>query len=300
MMNLEWRYLTRLAAVPGFAAVYLTYTGLPESLRFLDRKRPRGEVVAALEWMRDLNGRGEVDVYDWTSTEPPTDAGLTPLLSRPLMVTLMGISCSTFVLNFSYFGMVYALPLVLPKVELGVSASVNILLSTGVEIVGLVLAVHLSKHLSRKAALFIYLGGMIFCVSLLCVCLQSAPQSEAEAPAWLHGVVTTLSSLAVSGTKLAVSIGWVFVYVYSVEVFPTSCRAFGSAAAVAVGRLGSISAPLVFEALLKVTGSPYSFFVAMVGMEVANVLAILQLPVETKDRQLGDISTETQCLQKAV
>lgn len=301
MADLDWRYLTRLAAAPGVLVLYLVYVGMPESLRYLDRKRRHQDVVAELERMRDLNGRSEVDVHSWESSEPSTDAGLAPLLTRPLFRTLMGISCSTFVLNYSYFGLVYALPLVLPKVELGISATVNILLSTCVEMAGLVLATFLSKTLSRKAALLIYLGGMSACVSLLCACLALAPGAdEVQSLMPYHSAIMTFSSAAVSGAKLCISIGWVFVYVYSVEVLPTSCRAFGSAAAMAFGRLGSIASPLVFEALLELTGKPYQFFAAMVALASANILAVIQLPVETKDRQLGEISTEIECLQKVI
>lgn len=299
MADLDWRYLTRLAAAPGVLVLCVVYVGLPESLRYLDRKRGRQEVVATLERMRDQNGRSEVDVHSWESSEPSTDPGLAPLLTRPLFRTLMGISFSMFVLNYSYFGLVYALPLVLPKVELGISATANILLSTCVEMAGLLLATFLSRTLSRKAALLIYLGGMSACVSLLCACLALAPEAgEAIMP--YHSLAMTLSSAAVSGTKLCISIGWVFVYVYSVEVLPTSCRAFGSAAAMAFGRLGSIAAPLVFEALLERTGKPYQFFAAVVALALANIAAVIQLPVETKDRQLGEISAEIECLQKVI
>jgi len=301
MADLDWRYLTRLAAAPGVFVLYVVYVGMPESLRYLDRKRRHEEVVATLERMRDLNGRSEVDIHSWESSEPSTDAGLAPLLTRPLFRTLVGISCSTFVLNYSYFGLVYALPLVLPKVDLGISATINIFLSTCVEMAGLVLATFLSKTLSRKAALLIYLGGMSVCVSLLCSCLAFAPRAdEVQAVMPHHGVIMTFSSAAVSGTKLCISIGWVFVYVYSVEVLPTSCRAFGSAAAMAFGRLGSIASPLVFEALLEFTGKPYQFFAAMVVLALANIVAVIQLPVETKDRQLGEISSEFECLQKVI
>jgi len=177
-----------------------------------------------------------------------------------------------------------------------ISAAVNILLSTGVEVAGLGLATLLSRTLSRKAALLIYLCGMAGCISLLCACLACVPKAD-EAAMDQQSAAMALSSVAVCGAKLCVSIGWVFVYVYSVEVLPTSCRAFGSASAVAFGRLGSISSPLIFEALLELTGKPYQFFVAMVGLAFLNIFAVFQLPVETKDRQLGDISSEFQCLQ---
>ncbi|CAK0809168.1 unnamed protein product [Prorocentrum cordatum] len=101
---------------------------------------------------------------------------------------------------------------------------------------------------------------------------------------------------------LCISIGWVFVYVYSVEVLPTSCRAFGSAAAMAFGRLGSIASPLVFEALLEEIHRQALpvLRIAMVVLALANIVAVIQLPVETKDRQLGEISSEFECLQKVI
>merc|ERR1711918_315146 len=85
-------------------------------------------------------------------------------------------------------------------------------------------------------------------------------------------------------SRLALSVGFVLVYTYVSEVFPTAFRSSGCATAFAVGRLGSIAAPIAAE-----QGALWASTLALLAV---NGFAVGLLPIETKDKALGDIAAE--------
>lgn len=101
-----------------------------------------------------------------------------------------------------------------------------------------------------------------------------------------------LLMFGLSVNRIAIQAGFLFVHMYAVESFPTSIRTTGSSAAIACGRCGAISAPLVFELVAPI--NTMLFFLVLVGLLVVNLVLILLIPlVETAgkplmpDRKLG-------------
>jgi len=294
--KLAWRELTIGFATQGFAVFALSYFALPESLRYLDYRGSRERAVSTLRWMRSFNGRPEVDVDVWRSSEPEVGDGFAPVFSRSLLTTTLTMCFMTFFLNLSYYGVVYALPQVLPSMDSGGSPFATLMVVSIVEVLGFVVSIPLCHKVTRRCALLIYLIGVGLATAAF-IAVDCLLRSEGFSASASPLTMLLLVRLPVSASRLFQSLGWTVVYVYVTEVYPTSCRAFGGSVAVAVGRFGGIMAPLFFEWLLVVTGRATGFFVVLLIMAMLNVLFVEMLPVETKDRQLGDISEEARSLK---
>jgi hypothetical protein len=79
------------------------------------------------------------------------------------------------------------------------------------------------------------------------------------------------------GNKFSVCLGFLIVYLYSVEIYPTSCRTTGTSLCLASGRLGSILCPLVYEYCAQF--NPLFFFCLMILLMFINFLMLMLLPL---------------------
>lgn len=79
------------------------------------------------------------------------------------------------------------------------------------------------------------------------------------------------------GNKFSVCLGFLIVYLYSVEIYPTSCRTTGTSLCLASGRLGSILCPLVYEYCAQF--NPLFFFCLMILLMFVNFLMLMLLPL---------------------
>merc|ERR1719491_749521 len=93
------------------------------------------------------------------------------------------------------------------------------------------------------------------------------------------------------GVKCSVDIGYVVVYVYLGEVYPTKVRVTGGAVCIAGGRIGSMLAPLAYELLTAWTGTFIAFFVANAVLCLTNIPLIGLLPFETFNASLSASDT---------
>lgn len=294
MEQLDWRRLTIWAVIPGAFLIGPAYKWLLESPRFLDQSKQRAEAVMVLRRMGELNHCPEVDVTNWSVSDMP-NAGIMTIFGRPLRYTTLTICCSTFVLNFAYYGSYYVYPQLLPDRKLFFPPAGNMILNVCIETVGYAIAVTLEKSqcISRRQGLLFYLVFLSLFSFLFVIAIGLAPRSD-EVLQSHHALPMALLSLAMYGNAITISVGWIFVYVYAAEVYPTACRASGSGIGIAFGRLGSILCPLVFEALSSEGYQYQIYFVIIVVVAVLNALCVSGLPVETKDRQLGAIAEESQ------
>lgn len=200
------------------------------------------------------------------------------------------MSLVAFFLNFAYYGSMYALPQVLPGLTLGMSVLASLLLTSTVETTGFIFAIALCRHVTRKASLLVYLLGVGATTAIFLGALHYGSSDGGEVSVSAAVVV----NVAVAAGRFFQSVGWAVAYVYVSEVYPTSCRAFGASVAVAMGRLGGIIAPLAFEWLLDATASPSAFFTLVLALAALSAGLVQGLPMETKDRQLGEIGREAQ------
>jgi len=98
-----------------------------------------------------------------------------------------------------------------------------------------------------------------------------------------------LLQLGVIGMKLFARVGFLLTYVYSVEVYPTFCRASGTGLCLAAGRFGAILCPMLYE-FVSQNWNPNVFFWMMAGLCGLNLLLAAVLPLkETSGRKLMEV-----------
>lgn len=285
--DMDWRALTAYTAAPGLLVFCVACFTLFESPRFYAAADRRPEAVATLEYMRRMNSRLDQPVADWTFREAAKeDLGFSFLCHRTLRITTATLCLSTFVLNYSYYGGIYALPQVLPSLEFGgVPPTVHMAIAALVEIAGYIVACGIGNRWTRKHLMAVYLVSMGALTGVFAVVLPHLPRAG-DTLRDHHPPLLLTAALSIYGARLAIAIGWTVVYLYAVEVYPTAVRATGTSFAIAFGRLGSILAPLAFEIADDV------FWWSLVVVCAANIGAVSMLPIATKDRSLGDIAEE--------
>jgi len=144
-----------------------------------------------------------------------------------------------FLGNFLGYGMTYALPQVFRQLHGTLTPAYQILIASIFDIPGvlIVLVFICNKSISHR-------DGLVFlaaCSAVLCLTLISIEHGG-------KGLYTGLPSAYL--LKFTSTAFGNLAYVYLSEVFPASVRASGLAFCVSAGRVGSMAAPLVVEALL--------------------------------------------------
>lgn len=185
----------------------------------------------------------------------------------------------TFASNFAYYGMIYGLPDTLKQEAAdlgnkGVSPAAGTFLAALCEIPGVFIAIILGMTVGRRHNMtFAFFACATFLVALVY--------------ALLTGHISDNKGLAaVMGVKLFLATGYIVVYLYLLECYPTKFRATGLAICMSLGRLGAFLCPFLYDGLaffgLK---SAWFFSIVAVVMGCAAV-GCSQLPYETKDAEL--------------
>jgi len=311
MKDLEWRRLLVQAALLPLVLLVLAFFFFQESPHFL---AVRGDTEAAekvLQWMRQANGKPDVDINlsNFASVVQNTAAGMhsshPDALSEPhqwfaplkivfgrwLLSTTFLFCFSAFVLNFIFYGGLYALPQVLPTMKMNSSPVAVLLLRISTEVPGYVLGSFMTNRLSKRTAMLLYI---FFCM------LGQVPyatlvdgSSDGVLPGAGKGRVSVLTeALLVGGTilsKVSNAAGWIVIYTLVSKAYPTESRTTGSAVCLACGRLGAISAPLVYEALLKQGVNAQGFFIFTTALCMMNLLIVITIEHSVKEKEAEEI-----------
>ncbi|CAD7930899.1 unnamed protein product [Amoebophrya sp. A25] len=100
--------------------------------------------------------------------------------------------------------------------------------------------------------------------------------------------------LGLFGQKFMVTLGFVMVYLFVIESYPTHIRATGTAVCLSCGRIGSITAPTIYEKMTEASGGPVLFFIYLVFLLAMNMMFLLFMPlIETGGLQLSDDAYST-------
>lgn len=297
MEKLHWRWLLQMGAIPAAIFLVLSLLLLHQSPSFLAVSGKTDDAKAILESMRSDNGRPEVSV----DFKVHTNANQLPARMRRnsrrvsvqsrgefwrqmgvvfgpdlCMSTLINMY-SCFVLNFMYYGCLYAFPQVLAASSEGGGAALELLIGAVWEIPGQVLGIVVGLFMRRKPSMKLYL--LLTGVSTLLFALGITHQGSSA---------SLMRKFGFYGIKCFVDIGFVVIYQYAIEIYPTKVRTTGSAVAVGSGRLAGIISPLIFE-LIKGSASPAVFFYILLGLVVFNILVIDLLRYETFGVALKDV-----------
>jgi len=293
----DWRELILWAQLPCLMLFVAAWTiGFADSAHALAAQGRHEEARAELEAMRRRNGRPEVGV-DFEAHSPKEQLGLWEgsgaLFSKHRRFVTVTLCVLTFTLNFTSYGTLYAEGVVLPSLQLGVPTSVVLFANPVSDLLGQLAGIGLSKVASRRATMMTYQGMAVFYYVLFIVGLSRLAQSESD-------LLGSMLVLVVAMTfKFFMAIGWLSVYTYATEVYPTLCRSFATGFVLGCGRLGSISAPLVLEHMHLATESHLSFFCLIVCLLVANLVLVAACLPETKDLPLEGFLGELRPLRSA-
>jgi len=271
--------LLALAIVPGFV----------ESPHILMVKGWYNDARKNLEAMRSQNSRPDISLeFDHIVTEAPPQLSFFQafhfLFGRHFRLVTCTLCLSTFFLNFMYYGSTYSLPIVLSSVDLGVSPMLSLALVRVSELMGYFLGLTLERWTGRRHLMVLYLSGCLV-ATVVFVCGVSTLRTDANS-ALGRGLIQT----GMNGTSFFSSLGWIVVYVYLGEAYPTMFRSTAGGFCMAVGRVGSFAAPWVFEWLYVAFSTHLWFFVLIGIMAAVNVLSILLVLEETKGADLEDMA----------
>jgi putative MFS transporter len=299
MVQLNWRWLVCMGAIPSFIFLGFALLVLHESPSFLMVQGKFEEAEKVLEDFKRSNGARDVHIDLAKNVEQVCESPrsfdsflqkLGIVFGRHLLYTTLVVCASVFTLNFLFYGGLYALPQVLPQMKLHVSPSINLMIGAVAELPGYMLAVTFGDFFSRKNAMLLYLLAAI--MSTLTFSMASMQMLNATP---IHNY-EVLVQMGLVGNKVFTAVGFLVVYCYSTEVYPTVVRTTGGAFCLAFGRMGAIIAPTVFEHLLFTTGSYAAFFNLTAGLCAINAMMVLFLPFETQGCVLQDHLEEQQPL----
>lgn len=262
-----WRWAFVIGMVPAAYAIVVRL-GLPESVRFLERKGRIEEAEASVRHFEIAAGVEPVP------SPPPAEPGPPPhwreLWAPRFRRRTLALWLTWFGVNFAYYGAFLWMPSLLRDrgYEM-VDAFGYTLIITLAQVPGYALAAFLIEKWGRRATLASFL-------------LVSA------GAALMFGQAGSVSTILLWGMVLsAFNLGaWGALYAVTPEIYPTVLRATGSGSAAAFGRIASIIAPLSVPYLMEAGGVGLVFAVIGFFFLLATATALF-LP-EWTGRELED------------
>jgi len=326
----SWRYVTLLTTVPGLLLMPFAVLLLQESAHFLIVQGRHEEAMAAVRYIANMNRKteviryledeGSVDISISLHSErsslvegevtaaalprPSSSSARVFLVSqvesnemRELQMSfsdrfwtiwnqefrtiVIGGCYLCFLSNFLFYGLTYELPQIFQKLHNEISPAFEVLVVSICDLPGVVLAflllyVNVIGHRDSLVLLAV-------CSSVLQLALISIDHVKHDMWFWVGLPSAYLS-------KYTASAFFTITYIYLGEVFPSNCRCTALSCCIATGRLGSILAPILFEAFAQVAdrrGRHAPFLIVNSALCVIAVVVIrTMLPFELKNAPL--------------
>jgi len=262
-----WRWALALGAVPAVYSI-IVRIGLPESVRFLERKgrhREAEEVVTQFEASAGITTPAEEKATDAPSADP---AGAQPIrreLWGPRFRTrTVALWLTWFGINFAYYGAFIWLPTLLFNTGMTLVKSFEFtLFITLAQLPGYLVAAILIETWGRRPTLITFLGGSAIGALLFGFAPQIAASVASGSEAFAYWF-TLMAGCTLSFFNLG---AWGALYAITPEVYPTTMRAGGAGAATAFGRIAAMTAPLLVPVISSAgLGVLFSVFGAMFAM----------------------------------
>uniref|UniRef100_A0A2M4CZ55 Putative organic cation transporter n=1 Tax=Anopheles darlingi TaxID=43151 RepID=A0A2M4CZ55_ANODA len=289
----NWRTLTRALFLPGVLSLPLLWTTV-ESMRWLLTKGHHREVIRILRRIAKANGRpalSEELLAKFTAQQQakagPQDhpdrikeKSFVQLLAetcrhRRLMLRIVNCSFCWFTNAMVYYG------LTLNSVTLAGDKYGNFILIT---LAAIPPSVAINCILNRYGRRKTQCGSLLLC-GLFCLLTLTALK---DIGAWANVTLFLLS-------KMAISLSFSTLYIYTAEIFPTSLRQSFISFCSMVGRFGSMLAPQM--PLLQALWAPLPM-VLFGSVALLSGLLILEFP-ETTGTTLPDTLEEAAALNNA-
>lgn len=285
MQHLHWRKLLRLGAIPSACFALASFGFLLPSPSFLALKGEYEAARSVLDTMKRDNLVGDSVSTDFR-VAPVTRLSrhefgyqLKGVFGRHLLSSTLITMLTCFGLNLVYYGCLYAFPQVLPSVHsMEGTAGVQLIAGALWEIPGNIAGILFGMSLPRKPVIKLSLGFSAISLLMFVIGITSSPSSLSH----------TLYHSGYYGIKAVGAAGFIIVYQYAGEIYPTETRTTGVAICLGSGRVGAMLAPLFVEWIHAKTHSFSGFFYTIFLFCVLNAFLIDFLPFETSDMLLSD------------
>lgn len=181
-------------------------------------------------------------------------ARLKELFTRKNYRTTFSLACIAFVTNFVMFGQSYVLTRELIKTAASGAPAIRLLGCVACEFLAILLLVCLVVEApqvgSRQG-----LAALLSCCSFCCVALFSVD----------YDAVQTIFLPAAYALRFCAAATIALAYTFIPEMFPSAIRNTGTGVCLSFGRLGTVVAPIVYEAFRVWVGSDV-FFLSIGGL----------------------------------
>ena len=273
-----WKIAFVIGALPALY-VFLIRLHMPESVRYLISKN---KIEEAKEIILDLEKKLHViskpfekslTAAEMGSTNEKTPGPLSLFNSSYMKRTIM-LWLAWFGIVYSYYGIFMWLPSIVFQQGFAVVKTFEyVLIMTIAQLPGYYCAAWLVDVIGRKYTLSIFL-------------LMSGVAS------YFFGNAASPETLLLWGATMSFfNLGaWGVIYTYTPELYPTSIRALGSGWAAGFGRIGGMIAPALVGIMLANQLGIGNVFLMFAGVLIVVSLVVLTMGVETRQRQLEDIS----------
>ena len=273
-----WKIAFVIGTLPALY-VFLIRLHMPESVRYLISKN---KIEEAKEIILDLEKNLHViskpfekslTAAEMGSTNEKTPGPLSLFNSSYMKRTIM-LWLAWFGIVYSYYGIFMWLPSIVFQQGFAVVKTFEyVLIMTIAQLPGYYCAAWLVDVIGRKYTLSIFL-------------LMSGVAS------YFFGNAASPETLLLWGATMSFfNLGaWGVIYTYTPELYPTSIRALGSGWAAGFGRIGGMIAPALVGIMLANQLGIGNVFLMFAGVLIVVSLVVLTMGVETRQRQLEDIS----------
>ncbi|XP_006817923.1 synaptic vesicle 2-related protein-like [Saccoglossus kowalevskii] len=287
--TIGWRYLVGFSAIPLTISL-LAFRYLPESVRYCMAAGQQDVAVETLKRIAKENNTTLPPGELVKSVELPRGK-FVDLFTKEYARTTLHLWFLWFAAAFSYYGLVLVSSEVLEfdsvcgameewsknSKEDGIcfcqllskSDYVTIILTTLGELVAIPMNVLLVDAIGRIKLLVLYffLFAMFICFLLICS----------------NRIFLTFTVFGIRAFSSGI---FNIVYIYTVEVYPTTVRAVGLGTGSSMARVGAMITPFVAQVLL-VYSVNYAVFV-YAGVSVIGLLLAATLPIETRGRPIKE------------
>mmetsp|Transcript_110301 Transcript_110301/g.172474 ORF Transcript_110301/g.172474 Transcript_110301/m.172474 type:complete len:482 (-) Transcript_110301:29-1474(-) len=304
MMYLNWRLLLQEGAFPSIVFFIVALIWLLEAPGFLAKSGKYHEAKEVLTTMACDNGKPDMSVsFDYPQVDVVDQAvnshrsELSVVFSRQWLGTTVIMMYSCFVMNFIYYGSLYAFPQILPDVTTSnTSPAIALMIGACWEFLGYAIAAVASLMYPRKPTMkgYLVLTGLSVCLFAGGILISRT------------GIGDVMRHIGFYGTKCFVTVGYVVVYVYVSEVYPAEVKVTGTAVAFTCGRVGAMLASISYEVLTELSHSYSTFFVVCAVFCFSNLCFIYLLPHETYNNGMfwgkgyGTMHSDTPSVSEAV
>lgn len=294
-----WRWALAIGMVPAFYSLVVRL-GMPESVRFLEKKGRHDEAEQIVQHFEESAGMGTTQPADGPSASVPSSTATPPssVATPPSSVATAPASTAAasvgdddrresiwspglrrrtaalwtvwFSINLSYYGAFIWIPTLLVDRGFDLTKSFTFtLIITLAQIPGYAVAAWLIEVIGRRWTLTVFLAGSA---------LAAGAYGMADSEAMIIAAGCALSFFNLGA--------WGALYAIGPELYPTAVRGTGTGAAAGFGRIASLIAPFLVPVLVA-TGTQVLAFVVFAAAFGIAAAAAFTLP-EQRGRALEE------------